>query len=339
MNKKVILVLDKLDYKKREADYISILKNQFDQVEIIYTEYEDNVIRKVRNWKFVGSIFQHLLCWKKSWKYAKEVIKTSATAIICINPIVGIFLGMMNKNSKKNIILCGFLFEPKSNPVYYALRKKVVVKCLRGVKYAVVYAKQEIEYYRRLFPKNDKFVFVPYGLDYIVENEYQGKLSESYIFSGGGSNRDYKTLIEAYNMLEKEEKVPPLLIATMPRCLEGLDLKHVEVRNDVVLETFGNVMVRSKFLVLSLKDTELSAGHQVLLEAMKNNVPIIVNRIRAVEDYVTDKDVIFYESGNANELAAKMKEMLKNPREVETSQVYEEKYSFKVFLLRLTKLV
>ena len=341
MNNKVILVLDKLEYKKNEFNYNIILKRKYDEAEIVYTEYEDAVIRKVRNWKVIGSALQHLLYWRKSYKYAKDVLKTPASTIICVNPIVGIFLGLMNKNPDVNIVLCGFLFEPKSNKLYYSLRKRFVIKSLKGIKYAVVYAKQEVDYYNKIFTGVNKFVFMNYGIDYLVENEYKGQLPVEYIFSGGGSNRDYKTLVEAYNMLKQNEKfpIPPLCIATMPRCLEGLDIKNINILTDVVLETFGNVMSRSKFLVLSLNDTEISAGHQVMLEAMKNNVPIIVNRIRAVEDYVTDNDVIFYSSGDSNELAEKIKELLLNPKSVETVRLYEEKYSFKVLLSRLINLV
>ena len=340
MNEKLILVLDKLEYKKNESDYKEILKTRYDDVEIIYTEYEDDIIRRVRNWNFIGSILQHLLYWRKSYKYAKDVLKTSTSTIICINPIVGIFLGLMNKKSNVNIILCGFLFEPKKNRLYYELRKKFVVKCLRGIKYAVVYSSQEVEYYNKIFEGLNKFVFVSYGIDYLAKNKYKGRLPKEYIFSGGGSNRDYKTLLEAYNKLkESDDNIPPLCIATMPRCLEGLDIKNVNVLTDVVLETFGSVMTQSKFLVLSLKDTEISAGHQVMLEAMKNNVPVIVNRIRAVEDYVTDKDVFFYNSGDSKELAEKIRELLLKPKKVETVKLYEEKYSFKALLLRLINLV
>ena len=35
-----------------------------------------------------------------------------------------------------------------------------------------------------------------------------------------------------------------------------------------------------------------------MLQALAQDVPVIVNRIHAVEDYVTDKEVLFFKSGD-----------------------------------------
>lgn len=337
MEKRIILILDKLDYKNKENEYLSILKKKYSCASIVYTEYENELIRKVRKWRYIGSALQHLLYWKKSYDYAKNIYGENADIVICINPIVGIFLGMMNRSRKTKIILCGFLFEPKKNRIYYILRKRFVEKCLKGVEYAVVYARQEVAYYQEIFGLIDKFRFIPYGIDYMVEDSYQGELPEEYIFSGGGSNRDYATLVEAYNLLNESER-PAMCIATMPRCLEGLNIKNINVLTDVVLENFGSVMKQSKCLVLSLKDTEISAGHQVMLEALKNNVPIIVNRIKAIEDYVSEQEVVFYESGNVQMLAECIKNCINSPKNRNTYDIYAQKYSFKMLLDRLIDL-
>jgi len=342
---KILLVLDRLEYKKKANQYKNVLLEKFNDAEIVYTEYEDDTIRKVRKWKYIGSQMQHLLYWRKSYKYAKEILKKGAVTIICINPIVGIFLGMMNRNREVKLILCGFLFEPKKNKIYYNLRKKFSEFCLVGTDMAVVYAEQEVEYYKKIFGETGNFVYVPYGIDYMVENEYQGELPKSFFFSGGGSNRDYQTLISAYEELLKRKKVEhmELCIATLPHCLAGQNTESVHILTDVVLETFGDVMKHSRFMVLSLKETDLSAGHQVLLEALKNNVIIIVNRIRAVEDYVGDKQVIYYQSGNILDLCDKIEYVIQNYEQVQeryssNETFYREHYTFSSLLKRLMKL-
>lgn len=342
MNNKIILVLDKQEYRPHEDKYIGVLKKQYADAEIVYTEYEDNAIRKVRNWKMVGSFLQHILYWKKSFHYARKILKSKASTIICINPIVGIFLGMMSRNPDLNIVLCGFLFEPKKSRFYYKMRKKIVIKCLNGIKYAVVYAEQETEYYNSIFPGVNKFLYVPYGIDYLIEYPYQGVLPQKYIFSGGGSNRDYKTLVNAYHLLDEKERLP-LNIATMPRCLEGLDVSGINVLTDVVLENFGDVMKRSYFMVLSLKDSELSAGHQVLLQALKDNVVVIVNRIRAIENYVDEKKVVYYKSGDAQDLKKKIGYVIEHYDEIKKNSehnyvFYRDNYTFDSLLDRLVKL-
>ena len=38
------------------------------------------------------------------------------------------------------------------------------------------------------------------------------------------------------------------------------------------------------------------------IKALKNNCVIVVNKIKAVEDYVDDKNVVFFETGNVEDL-------------------------------------
>lgn len=334
--KSIVLVLDKYDYKENEKSYISILQEKFDDVRVVYTEYEDAFIRKVRNFKKIGSVLQHIAYWLKSFDYAKKIIKAQTENIICINPIVGIFLGLFNKKRKKNIVICGFLFEKKDNPLYYKARITFVKKALDGIQTAVVYSEQEVDYYENLLGIKNKFKFVKYGIDYSSERRYSGSLPKEYFFSGGGSNRDYMTLLSAYHSIPENIR-PQLCIATNPKCLSGLDISGVIVLTDVVLETFGSVMKQSKALILSLRDSEISAGHQVMLEALKNNVPVIVNKIRAVEDYVTSDDVTFYRSGDCRELAGLIKDF--KQRNISTEKLYRKEYTFECLLRRLVSLL
>ena len=71
------------------------------------------------------------------------------------------------------------------------------------------------------------------------------------------------------------------------------------MRTDVTLETIGDWMKHCALLVISLKDVELSAGHQVLLQGLKENAPVLINKIPAILDYVSDEQVEFFESGNS----------------------------------------
>ncbi len=340
---RVVLVLDKLAYRENASIYKAILKERYEDAAIVYTEYEDGLIRRVRNCPGLGSLLQHILYWLKSFGYALRIRKIRTEAIICINPIVGFFLGLMNPKQTAEITLCGFLFEPKKNPLYYKLRKALVRQSLAGIQHVVVYAEQEVDYYRKQFPGIHSFIYVPYGIDYLVEERYPDPLPERYIFSGGGSNRDYQTLVEAYNALREKEELPALCIATNPGCVAGLKLQHVRLLTDVVLENFGDVMKRSEFMVLSLKDTELSAGHQVLLEALKNNVLVMVNRIPAICDYVSEQQVMFYESGNVQDLQDKIQDILCNYGERKAQYgnnraYYEASYTFEALLRRLVEI-
>lgn len=335
---KNLLIMDKISYRNQHDELLKIMSDclQGDNT-IIYTAYEDEIIRKVRNYKIIGSFLQHILYWKKSFKYAKEALKLKADNIYCINPIVGIFLGLFNKHSR--IVLGGFLFEPKSNHIYYILRKWFTKRCLRGIDKAVVYGSKEVKYYKKIF-NLDKFVFIPYGINFEKTSHYEGNLPENMVFSGGGSNRDYSTLVSAYNLIEN--KSFPLVIATQPWRLDGLDISSIQVINDVVVETFGDVLRRADLLVLSLRDSDISAGHMVMFQAMSIGIPVVVNDIPSIRDYVDDTQVVFFESQNIIQLKNLLENYNNNSEEyikkAKNAQMkYEQDLTFEALLYRFLK--
>lgn len=290
-----LIILDSELQKKNEEYYQSLYGGS----RVVYTNYESPLIRKVRNFKYVGSALYHLLMWKMSYDYARKLVKYDVKKIICVNPLVGLFLGVFNKSGKE-ITLAGFLFENKKNKFYYYLRKQLVKKSFQNITNIIVYGSKEIHYYSGIFPEfKRKFKFVHYGLDYDNQRTYSGSLPTKYIFSGGGSNRDYETLVKA---VETSNLSMPCVIATQPWRVPDHG-PNIQVLSDVVLETFGDVLGKSEVLVLSLKDIDLSAGHMVMLQAMSLEVPIIVNDIPSVRDYVDESLVTFYPSGDFEKLA------------------------------------
>ncbi|GGE22965.1 glycosyltransferase [Streptococcus himalayensis] len=334
---KIQIVVDNECHQKHEEYY----KTFASDVDVIYTDYEDSLIRKVRNYSIVGSFLYHVLMWKKSMNYAKKIIKTEGDNVLCINPLVGLFLGLFNRGHK-NIVLAGFLFEPKKNKLYYSLRKILVNLSLKNIKDIVVYSEREVSYYARIFPKyKQKFKFIHYGLDYTDEKTYEGFLPNEFVFSGGGSNRDYDTLIKAYELSYLSE---PLIIANQPWRIPKTDDSRIEILSDVVLETFGDVLGNSKMLVLSLKDVELSAGHMVMLQGMSLGVPIIVNDIPAVRDYVDESMVTFYQSGDILQLKNLLEKFDPNSIEIRkkadnAKSQYWKKYTSRGLMDRLVALL
>ncbi len=340
-----LLVLDRIGYKKKNDVYKRLLLNYFDNGEIIYTKYEDSLIRKVRNWPIVGNFLLHLFRWGKSFKYAISMYnKKGIDTIVCLNPIVGMIYGLLpRKKSVAKIIVCGFLFENKNSRLYYRLRKFIAKKSIENISKIVVYSSLEEEYYSKIFSIKNKFTFVPYGIDYPELKNYDcQKLPQNeYIFSGGGSNRDYLTLIDAYNCLQNVST--PLVIATQPWRLNGMDISKCVVLSDVVNETFGDVMKKSKLMVLSLKDDNISAGHMVMLQALSLGVPVLVNRISAIQDYVDGSVVTFYESGNVKQLSELMTKYSNNIDElvektVKGKKLYENYYTSAALVERLITL-
>lgn len=335
---KNLLVLDREEYKCRNNKYISLMNKYIGgNNSIMYTEYEDEYIRHVRNIKYVGSIIQHILYWKKSYDYAKKILKENYDNIYCINPIVGFFLGLHNVSSR--VILSGFLFEPKNNPIYYKMRKIITTKSLKGIDKVVVYSSREVGYYQNIFIET-KFIFIKYGMNFNFQEKYlKQKLPDKYLFSGGGSNRDYKTIVEAFNALDKKSDFK-MVIATQPWRLMKFDTSKIAILQDVVLETFGDVLKHAEMLILSLKDVEISAGHMVLFQAMSLGIPIIVNDISSIRDYVNETHVTFYNSGNSEQLKDIISDFHRKKHEkdqlvLNAKKIYFDDLTFEKFLCRI----
>lgn len=319
-----LLILDKKEYINENDKYIKIMNKYIKgNNDIIYTEYEDESIRHIRNIKYIGSVLQHILYWKKSYNYAKKILDSYYDTIYCINPIVGIFLGLYNKRSQ----------------IYYKIRKIITKKSLNGINTVIVYSSKEVAYYQKIF-RDTKFVFIKYGIDFNYQEKYlKQKLPNKYLFSGGGSNRDYKTIIEAFKKLDKKMGIK-MVIATQPWQLDGLDISEVTVLEDVVLETFGDVLKRAEVLVLSLKDMDISAGHMVMFQAMSLGVLVVVNDIPAIRDYVDESHVIFYNSQDSEQLKNIIYNFIENNIEkkqfiINSKKMYDNELTFEKFLCRI----
>lgn len=339
----MILILDNETYKNKEKEIYELFKKNGNLVDVIYTAYEDALIRKVCKWKYIGEILLHLLYWFKSFRYALTIMRNNKpTTIICVNPIVGSFLGLLNREKKFKIILCGFIFEPKSNKLYYNTRKLFVNFIIKGIYKIVVYSKHEIKYYKKIF-KNGDFEFVQYGIDYESKETYINPLlKQPFIVSGGRSNRDYKTLLDAYQLVYKKMDIA-LFIATRPVVVQGLNTSGVTILKDVVIETFGSMLEQSLMVIVPLADRDVSAGHLVILEALQRNRIVIVNKIDSILDYVSEDQVVFFESENVEDLCNKIIYVLENYKEIKAqycfnTNYYKNNFTFICYIERLIKI-
>jgi glycosyltransferase involved in cell wall biosynthesis len=103
-----------------------------------------------------------------------------------------------------------------------------------------------------------------------------------YFFSGGSSNRDYRTLVESFYGLEER-----LVIACYPSDVKGLRIPpNVEIRHNVYGENFTHLMERSYAVIIPLLKTEVSSGQLVLLDAMRLGKPIAVTKGGCTRDYL-----------------------------------------------------
>jgi len=350
MKKKIIIILDSYKYKSKEEQLIKSLEHLCVPT-FYYTDYENSLNKRFQGVKVVSNLMSHVSGWAVAFYSALKIFNSRERydAKLFINPIVGYFycllLSVFNRTNE-NVIVSGFIFEQKRSSLYFELRKKLVSFAYRRTKKLILYSIIEVEQYSQLFPAlKDKFTFVKYGRDYDIFEENKYETNDSYFASGGGSNRNYDTLLEAMKILENSNPDIHCKIATRPHDYD-VEFKpaNLQIYHDIRVDRFGSFIKKSKFVVIPLKDNDISAGHMSLLEAMYQGKAIIVTDIPSVRDYVGDEQVFFYESNNSNELANLIDYIFRNLNDEVVQEktrasknAYEQEYGFSPFVKRLVQ--
>lgn len=348
MKKDILIILDSFEYKQRERELFMQLEDIVNP-HFFYSKYENRLTELFQRTKIVGGLLTHITYWIMSLGYAFRLLSSKYSKnslIIFINPIVGIFYCMLSRFLffRKNIAIGGFLFEIKKNKAYLLARMAFVNFSYKNVDHIFVYGENEVDHYNALFPKlKGKFEYVKYGRDFLYKDKKDFCFDKPYIASGGRSNRNFETLCSAMNLLINENKKVACLVATRPECVTSdMEKAPVQFLYGITLNQFGSFIEHSSLFVLPLLNTKLSAGHMAMLEAMANNKPIVVTDIPAIRDYVSEKEVVFYEPDSVEDLARKISYVLNNLQSIEmeekvklAKQLYEREYSFKALLRRI----
>lgn len=168
----------------------------------------------------------------------------------------------------------------------------------KAITYAVCHSKSEIKYYKNILkPKNNKIVFTEVG-----EGEpgvtKQHDYEDIYFFSGGGSKRDYKTLIEAFKDLDYKLKV-----ACLPTHVKNIEIPpNVEIIHNAWHKEFEKLIMNSYAVILTLQDPNISSGQLVLIKSMRMGKPAIVTAGDCLKDYADESFAISVKDHSPNEI-------------------------------------
>jgi glycosyltransferase involved in cell wall biosynthesis len=154
----------------------------------------------------------------------------------------------------------------------------------RSVHRFVVWASHEVEDFARAFGlPRWQLEYVPFHHtlhDYAYEVRDDG-----YLFAGGNSDRDYRTLVEAV----RDVDVPTWIALTQRDLLAGVEVPpHVRVEATTP-EGFRQAMAGARLIVVPMrKGTLRSGGQQTCLNAMLLGKPTIALGRRWAVDFITD---------------------------------------------------
>ena len=144
----------------------------------------------------------------------------------------------------------------------------------------IVSSKIEVELFRHEFNnRRTRFEFIPVCVD--LKESYE-TVDENFIFSGGRSNRDYKTLFQALDKIDM-----PVKIIAQQFNVSGLTIpQNVEFIDGSSEDEFSRMMCRSSFVVIPLERSNESSGHLVLLRAWSFGKAVIITENAGIQDYV-----------------------------------------------------
>jgi glycosyltransferase involved in cell wall biosynthesis len=214
-------------------------------------------------------------------------------------------------------------------------------KILTSIDKIVYYGYQEGKDFVQLFniPKH-KLEFVPFGVDVDFLRPSKEGLGDFVLSAGRDACRDFTTFLAALEGLDV-----PVRLVTSPGRLEGLRIPfNVEVAYNIPITELRDCYVKSKFVVVPVRDNAYSAGTVTLLGAMSTGKAVIVSRtgaIRAGYEHLRDgENCLLVEPGDVFALRQAVLYLWENPQQAErigaaARRTVEEHYTAEQFAARL----
>lgn len=196
--------------------------------------------------------------------------------------VLGLALAKLIRRKRTPIVLVGFIYTLRKSRLLTRLRQwyfRTVLHLTDGV---ICHSTLETERYARLFDmRPESFGVVPFALN--VERPPTLEVREGgYALSAGRAERDYGLLSRAWAGMAMDLHIV---------CDTAAPLQTVQPspRIKLLRSCFGAEFLReiaqADFVVVPLKDPELSAGQMVLLQSMSLGKPVIISRTPTTEEY------------------------------------------------------
>lgn len=198
--------------------------------------------------------------------------------------------------------------------------KGVIMHTLRAARFGMgavdrilVPSHGEMGYYERLlgYPR-ERMEFCPVGVHDPGVFGRQPAAGGGYVFSGGRSDRDYRTLFEAVAGLGCRAEV-----RTQPFALRGLTAPpNVRVGGMAGYAELGEALAGARCVVVPLQEVRHAAGLSLIVLAMAAGRPVIATRAGGAEEYVTHgENGLLVEPGDAAGLREAIGFVLGHPEE------------------------
>jgi glycosyltransferase involved in cell wall biosynthesis len=309
----------------------SYIPGNNDEITFLHTYTTD----KYKKWgKFISSYPRYL---QLAWRALREVQTKQYDLVVAWESDTGLPFALVKKLTS--------LVKPPLVVLTLSIRGPlahfpgILRYTAQGVDYMTVPTCFEQGYYAKLlnFPLK-KIFYCPYGT-YDAFQGLQESESDSFVFAGGRSERDYKTLFQAISTLNI-----PFVVNARPFNLKGLDTPaNVTVNNILPVNQFRDLNWCSKFVVVPVENVGQAAGISSVLYAMAAGKAVIASDVPGLHDYITnDVTGIFVPPGDAEKLRQAIQFLWDTPEFARklgknARDVYLQNYTFESMARRIVR--
>lgn len=244
--------------------------------------------------------------------------------------IFAFYCRLFHVKKVNTLIVMTFIYKKKIGfigDIYHKFMKYIVASGY--IDLFTCTADRERELYSKLFNVDiDKFVFVPWGgvLDHSNEVCEDELSKQKYLFAPGRSNRDWEFLINSLRGTKYNLKIA---------CdeLDNKVIDNIEIYNNIHENKMWRYIKNCFCIVISIKDTSISAGQTVLVQAMQFKKPLIITKSQGLtDDYIIDGYNGIVIEKNQEELINAIDKLRNNPKFYDeivknAYKNYKERYS------------
>lgn len=230
--------------------------------------------------------------------------------------VFGLARLLLPRRRRPAIVLLGFIYTPRENPVLRLLREAYFRFIFRIADKMICHSSAEMHRYGQTFAAaKAKFRFIPYGMyvageeSYALDNPVSGAAAEfSYLLAAGRSGRDYATLIAAVD----NDRIPTHVVCDRKAALEGLAVPaHLKILSRCYGDDYLEELKNAAIVVIPLAVDNISAGQMALIQAMAYRKPIVVTRTSTIQEYVRDgKECLLVERNDSASMANALRRLM-----------------------------
>jgi glycosyltransferase involved in cell wall biosynthesis len=143
----------------------------------------------------------------------------------------------------------------------------------------------------------ERAVFVPLPVDGDLAAARGVARDDGFVFAGGGTGRDFATLIEAL----RDSDVPLRVVTFSPKTLgwEGQLPANVSVEWRMSPNAFLERMAAASLVVVPLREARSDFGQTTTVQALALGKPVVATRSPGIVDYVHDgREGFLFEAGD-----------------------------------------